>query len=115
MTEEEREQLVLQFDEVMLALYGRTLIEVGWRDFGQLRAIRALGGFVTARVMLDWPTPSEGFAMLCAAGRLDLSTEYLALRSPWRQLFTAENLEVARARLRAHHVALPTDDTEAAA
>jgi hypothetical protein len=43
--------------------------------------------------------PSSGFTRLWELKRLDLTVEALALREPWRRLFTDVELEKARQRL----------------
>jgi hypothetical protein len=71
------------------------------------------GGRSAAETLLATPDVSEGFTELFLRGRrLDLSVEYLVLTNPWRQLFRAEQLAVARERLQRHEFAPPTDDTD---
>ena len=57
------------------------------------------GGFATATQMLDSLTPGDGFMVLWEKGEQDLSVEALVLKEPWRNLFTDDQLTVARSRL----------------
>ena len=58
-----------------------------------------LGGLATAIQMLNRPTPGEGFIELWDVGCPGLSVEALVLKEPWCNLFTGEQLAVARSRL----------------
>ncbi len=59
------------------------------------------GGLETARILLHSTTVSEGYAALWERGRLDLTVEAMILgQRQWHQLFSAEELEIARRRLR---------------
>ena len=42
---------------------------------------------------------SEGLTALWERGRLDITMEALVLKKPWTELFTEEDLSVARKRL----------------
>jgi hypothetical protein len=71
------------------------------------------GGKDAADTLLATPNVSEGFTELFIRGRrLDLSVEYLVLSNPWRQLFTTEQLAVARNRLQQHEFDPPPEDAE---
>ena len=58
-----------------------------------------LGGLATAIRMLDRSTPGGGFTELWNVGYPDLSVEALVLEDPWCNLFTDEQLAIARSRL----------------
>jgi hypothetical protein len=45
-------------------------------------------------------TVSEGYTALWERGRLDLTVEALILEPQWHELFTEEEREIARKRLR---------------
>lgn len=69
------------------------------------------GGKDTADALLATDQPSEGFTELFLRGRrLDLSVEYVVLKNPWRELFSPEQLAVARDRLIKHEFAPPPED-----
>ena len=57
------------------------------------------GGLATAIQMLESSTPGDGFMVLWEKGESHLSVEALVLTEPWRNLFTDEQLTVARSRL----------------
>lgn len=77
------------------------------------------GGKRTADILLGRTNVSDGFTKLVShsleTGQKDslrLAVEYLVLQHPWRQLFTAEQREVARRRLREVNCDLPPEDIE---
>ena len=57
------------------------------------------GGRETARHILKPGPPHDGFATMLMLGRLDLTIEYLAVESRFRELFTDAELHVAEERL----------------
>ena len=64
------------------------------------RMVLESGGRQAANTLLATAEASSGFTELYLHGRrLDLSVEYLVLKKPWRDLFSPEQLEVARRRL----------------
>ncbi|MEZ7524408.1 hypothetical protein [Burkholderia vietnamiensis] len=77
-----------------------------------LRMVNEYGGKATADRLLATNKPSEGFTELFLRGRenLRLSVEYLVLQKPWRDLFTTEQLAVARKRLMEVQCPVPADD-----
>ncbi len=78
-----------------------------------LRMVNEHGGKEAADRLLASGEPSEGFTQLFLRGRenLRLSVEYLVLQSPWRELFTNEQLASARRRLEDYECELPNDET----
>jgi hypothetical protein len=67
-----------------------------------VQMVHRLGGKEAASRLLATKEPSEGFTKLFLTGgksALKLSLEYLVLQNPWRELFTDEQLTVARKRL----------------
>jgi hypothetical protein len=57
------------------------------------------GGLATAQRLLHAPAVSDGFAALWERNRLDLTVEALVSQTKYADLFTAEELGVARYRL----------------
>lgn len=59
------------------------------------------GGKAAADRILANPKIGDGFTNLFMSGKenLNLSIEYLVLQEPWKQLFTAEQLQIAEKRL----------------
>lgn len=78
-----------------------------------LSMVNQHGGKDTADRLLAASEPSTGFTQLFIRGKdnLRISVEYLVLQNPWRQLFTEEQLAVARQRLQDVECELPSDDT----
>ena len=64
-----------------------------------LRMVVDQGGLPSAKQLLSGSRLSDGFVRLWEEQRLDLSVEALALREPWRELFTQEELDEAQRRL----------------
>ncbi len=58
------------------------------------------GGLQAAKTLLRTNALSDGLVELWRRGRLDLTMEALILRSPWKTLFTEEELAIAAERLR---------------
>jgi 5-methylcytosine-specific restriction protein A len=86
---------------LMEGLYRRTGRAADYWPGRFLKSVRQHGGLATAKRLLD-PAKglSEGFRRLVAAHRADLSVEALVLDPRFSPLFTDDELEVARERLR---------------
>jgi len=90
-----------QFDAAMMEIYRRARTEATYNAPRYLRMLGQHGGLETARILLHSTTVSEGYAALWERGRLDLTVEAMILgQSQWHQLFSAQELEIARRRLR---------------
>jgi hypothetical protein len=57
------------------------------------------GGLAVAKTLLATRSISDGLKALWQCGRLDLTVEALVLKSPWNELFTEDELRIARRRL----------------
>lgn len=105
-------ELEQQFHQQMLGIYEaakRLKPPYHATRFHQMVVER--GGKDAADALLATANTSEGFTELYLRGkRLDLSVEYLVLQDPWRQLFSAEQLAVARRRLLDHNFSPPSED-----
>lgn len=97
----ENSQLERDFHEAMLGIYDAALrLKPPYRATYFRRMVLERGGRQAANDLLATEEPSSGFTELYLRGRrLDLSVEYLVLEKPWRDLFSPEQLEVARGRL----------------
>ena len=84
----------------MVSIYERAKAEVGYTPTYFLRMLSELGPLETARKLLHDPTVSDGFANLWDRGRLDLTVEALVLRPEFSSLFTDQELDRARGRLK---------------
>lgn len=56
-------------------------------------------GLQAAKRLLHTPRLQYGFEALWECGCLDITMENLILKSPWSQLFTNEEKDIARRRL----------------
>ena len=89
-----------RFHDEMLRLYRITGEATGYWANRYLQKVRRVGGLQAARDSLVSTTGiADGLIRLAKEHRLDLSLEYLVLQPPWRELFTASELRVARERL----------------
>jgi 5-methylcytosine-specific restriction protein A len=66
-----------------------------------LQMLGSVGGYQTVVALISQPNPSDGFAKLWEAGRLDLSVEALVLESRWRHHFDEQLVNAAFKRLSA--------------
>jgi hypothetical protein len=65
-----------------------------------LQMLDDYGALGAARRLITGDNPSSGFTRLWECKRLDLTVEAIALTPPYRDLFTEEELTLARERLR---------------
>jgi len=109
----EENQLEKRFHEAMLGIYeSAKKLKPPYNAPRFLRMVNEHGGKEAADRLLATGNPSEGFTELFLRGKenLRISVEYVVLQNPWRELFSDEQLEVARNRLREHRCDLPPDD-----
>jgi hypothetical protein len=88
------------FDIAMMRIYERALIEAKYKATRFLQMLFEHGGLETAKVLLHSRNVSEGYTALWERGRLDLTVEALILDNQWDDLFTDEERDIARKRLR---------------
>ena len=101
MSVETRAQILEEhFHQDMIALC-YALREEGYWPARFYRSVVEIGGLRAAKRLLHSVNYSEGFLRLEAMGRLAWSIESHALFSWYRELFTEEELDVARSRLMA--------------
>ncbi|KVE90682.1 hypothetical protein WJ01_01180 [Burkholderia vietnamiensis] len=104
-----------QFDQAMRGIYDAARqLKPPYHATYFLRMVNEHGGKEAANRLLATANPSEGFTQLFLRGRenLRLSVEYLVLQQPWCDLFTEEQLAVARKRLISVECPLPADDQD---
>lgn len=102
-----------QFTQAMLDVYRTAVSETTYTPKKFLRMVNDDGGLATAQQLLRGPDASEGFYRLLEERRLDLTVEALVLQPAWRSLFTTEELDLARARLKRYDYQPPWDATPA--
>ena len=102
-----------QFHEAMLGIYeAAKRLKPPYPASRFLRMVHEYGGKETADRLLATDNPSEGFTELFLRGKenLKVSVEYVVLQSPWRQLFSKDQLDVARQRHRDVKCDRPPED-----
>ncbi|WP_283137519.1 hypothetical protein [Rhizohabitans arisaemae] len=91
--------VALEFEKAMRELYERARSEANYHTTYFLGMLAELGALVTARKLLYAPAVSDGFAILWERGRLDLTVEALVIQPRFADLFTTQEIEIARHRL----------------
>lgn len=90
-----------QFHEEMVGIY-RAAVEIGYRATRFLQMVIDHGGLEAAKRLLRAPEEHSGLTRLWELGRLDISVEALVLQERWDTLFSDEERQKARDRLKAH-------------
>jgi hypothetical protein len=99
--------LELAFHERMLQIYEQANTECGYTATRFLQMVSGHGGLFAAKRLLSTEVHSDGLTRLWEERRLDISMEATVLQEPWCQLFTEQELAMARKRLKA--LGYPTD------
>ena len=89
-----------QFDEAMINVYRMAKEECGYNATYFLQMLNEKRGVATAKHLLATDDAQYGFEKLWERGRLDITVECLMLRPRFRELFSDEELNQARARLK---------------
>ena len=92
-----------EFTETMFNIYRSARDECDYNATRFLQMLNEHGGLETARILIHSERVSDGYVALWERQRLDLTVEALILREPWNQLFTEQELNIARNRLRQYH------------
>jgi len=107
------QNLTKEFDAAMFEIYRRAKSEVAYNATIFLRMIGDRGGLETAKYLINSPKPSDGYAHLFERGRLDLTVEaMIAENTKWHQLFTDDELNKVRRRLKDYGYKQKDDHTE---
>tara|TARA_R100000365_G_C2732182_1_gene62246 strand:+ start:136 stop:447 length:312 start_codon:yes stop_codon:yes gene_type:complete len=89
------------FEKAMHQIYVRAKKEAGYNATIYLRMLHDRHGLGTAKALINSPKVSDGYTHLYERGRLDLTVEALIVENPrWHTLFTREEVETARDRLK---------------
>jgi len=92
--------LELQFHEAMLDIYRKAKSEAKYNAIRFLQMVTDHGGLVTAHMLINSATVSEGYTALWERGRLDLTVEAMILdNAKYHSLFSQEELATRRKRL----------------
>ena len=89
-----------KFHRAMIDVYQNALRDCTQRAAYFLQMVGRLGGVETAKKLLQSDDIEHGSTALWECGRLDLMFEYLVLQPKYAELFTDEEKEMARNRLK---------------
>ena len=89
-----------EFHNAMGDIYRRANAECEYNPTRFLQMVSEYGGVATAKRLLASDEPQFGFTELWECGRLDLTVEAHVLKPEFQELFTVEEIERARLRLR---------------
>lgn len=92
--------LPAEFHRAMVDIYEDAKNDLSYVATRFIQMVSERGGLEAARQLLHAGNVSEGFTTLWERRRLDLSVEAHVLEPRFRALFTDEELEIARSRLR---------------
>lgn len=87
------------FHKDMIGIYQKAKAECGYNATRFLQMIASQDGLTVAKSFIV-NKPTDGFTTLWELGRLDLTVEALILQHKYVTLFTEEEREVVRERLR---------------
>lgn len=100
-------ELEQQFEQAMFDIYRAAKKEAGYTAKVFLGMVADRGGLATAKYLINSPRPSDGYTALYERGRLDLTVEAMVVEHPkWHPLFTREEIDKAKARLRQYQYKL---------
>lgn len=94
----------------MLALYEKAKNECGYHADRFLQEVKEIGGLAVAKERLSGDAPRNALYKLHKLSRLDICIESLVLRGQFRELFTDEELDKARKRLRSLNYEVEVED-----
>lgn len=88
-----------QFYEALIQAYKDTKRYCQYNATYFLQMLNERGALATARQLITTNKPSDGFTKLWECDRLDLTVEAIALNPIYSDLFTKEELDLAKERL----------------
>jgi hypothetical protein len=94
------QELEAQFHRAILNMYERACREYKLNATRFLLLIGKLGGLTVAKRLINTPVFLDSLIELRKRGRLDISMEAMILKDTWKDLFTEEERDIARKRLR---------------
>ena len=92
-------ELEQQFHKAMIQVYKDAKLYCQYNATYFLQMVNEKGGLATAKYLITTENPSNGFRKLWECKRLDLTVEAVALKPIYRDLFTEDELRLARERL----------------
>ena len=88
-----------EFHQAMLSI-DDAAAQHGYHPTYFLRMVHELGGLTAAKRLLSTDGPQSGLARLWELGLLDNSMEALVLQERWKELFSDDERQAARKRLK---------------
>jgi hypothetical protein len=98
------------FDAAMMNIYHQARDEAQYNATRYLQMLYEHRGLRTAQILLHARNVSDGYTALWMRERLDLTVEALVLNPQWQELFTEQELEIARSRLEQYGYAFDVND-----
>ena len=89
-----------RFEQDMIDIYTTAKKECGYNASRFLQILGAKGGLAAAKQLINKPGGTDGFTTLWEHHRLDLSVEAHVLKSEYAELFTEEEKNICRTRLK---------------
>ena len=88
-----------QFHSKMTEIHERAARECSYHATRFIQMVNHRGGVAAARALLHSSRPAQGLTTLWEHGRLDLSVEAHVCQLEWQDLFTGEEVAIAKKRL----------------
>lgn len=93
-------KLEIEFSNEMVNIYKIAKKEVNYTASRLITLISSIGGVNTAKTLISKGNVTEGFEILWEAKRLDLTVEALVIKEKYAPLFTIEEVESCKDRLK---------------
>ncbi|SFC47907.1 hypothetical protein [Clostridium uliginosum] len=93
-------QLELDLYNDMLRIYKEAEIQCNYKPTRLREMLLNQGGLKTAKKLISKNGGTDGFVRLWECHRLDLSVEALVLNDKYKELFTEEDMNVCRDKLK---------------
>jgi 5-methylcytosine-specific restriction enzyme A len=95
-----QQKLINEFHKDMLKIYDRAKTECGYNASRFIQMVANEGGYNVAKKFIHSNVPSDGFGKLWEINRLDLTVEALILKEKYYPLFSDEEREIVKNRLK---------------
>lgn len=88
-----------QFHRAMIGVFEGALYKCKYRATRFIQMVQDYGGVQAAKKLLHTPGYQYGFTELWQCGHLDITMEALVIQPEYAELFTEEEIQIARKRL----------------
>jgi 5-methylcytosine-specific restriction protein A len=95
-----QQKLINEFHKDMLKIYENAKKECGYNASRFIQMVANEGGYNVAKKFIHSNAPSDGFIKLWELNRLDLTVEALILKEKYQPLFSNEEREIVKNRLK---------------